>query len=175
MSILDGLKHVISKTQENCRIGDFNVFNYSPGDIIGVYLHSPVSNDLGFKGSYVVLSGDKINNEYKSFADKLAMQVVASKAKYLNKADIPENVLSHEEKIFKEAAISEGKKENILDKVVKAKIESFYEEVVLNEQQYVIIDYDEDIGKLKVNQIVSKKGKELGCEDLKIKDFKLIL
>jgi hypothetical protein len=43
---------------------------------------------------------------------------------------------------------------------------------VLNEQIYVIVDHDARDSKSKVKDVVSKKGKDLGYEDLKILEFK---
>jgi elongation factor Ts len=173
---MDGLKHVISKTQENCKIGNFDVYTYGPNDMIGVYIHNSSTPNSGMKGSYVVLSSSKkIDESIKPFAEKLAMQVVASNPKFVSKESVPAERLEQERKIFVENVLAEGKKAEHVDKIVSSKINGWYEENVLNEQQFLIIDHEEEGGKIKVSQVVQKKGKEIGIEDLHIKDFKLFI
>jgi elongation factor Ts len=175
MTILDGLKHIISKTQENCKIGQFNIYEYGDKDTIGVYLHNTVNNNIGLKCSYVVLNSN--HPEVNSLAEKLAMQVVASNPKWLNKQDIPKEVYEAEKNIIQENVQNEnvGKKQDIIDKIVSSKLNSWIEENVLNEQQFVIIDH-ESTTKAKVSQVVDEKGKELSLtQPLKIIDFKLLL
>lgn len=104
------------------------------------------------------------------------MQVVASNPKYLNKTDVPEDVLEAEKKIIKDGLLSNEETKNKkldIEKVTKAKINSWYEDNVLNEQQFVIVDHEDTDSKAKVSNVVSKKGKELNIDDLKLKDFKL--
>jgi elongation factor Ts len=175
MSILDGLKHVISKTQENCKIGQFNVYEYSEKDTIGTYLHNSINHNIGIKGSYVVLNSK--HPEVTELAEKLAMQVIASNPKWLNKQDVPTEVYEAEKKIIQENVANEqtGKKQDIIDRIVNSKLGNWMEETVLNEQQFVIVDH-ESTSKAKVNQIVQEKGKELSLpEPLKIVDFKLLI
>lgn len=55
MSLIDGLKHLISKTQENCKITTYNLYEYNPEhEVVGVYLHSSPAVDIGLKGAFVV-------------------------------------------------------------------------------------------------------------------------
>lgn len=101
------------------------------------------------------------------------MQVIASKPRYLNKEDIPEEVLENEKRILKEGIINNNtNKELNIDKILNSKLNNFIEENILNEQLYVIIEHDVKDNKAKVKEIVAKKGKELGYPDLKISEFK---
>jgi elongation factor Ts len=175
MTVMDGLKHIISKTQENCKIGNFTVYEYSDKDTIGVYLHNSPQENLGIKGSYVVINSN--HPQLKDFAEKLAMQVIASNPKWLNKEDVPNDILEAEKKIIYDNVASEnqGKKQDIIDKIVNSKLNSWYEDNVLNEQQFVIIDHESNT-KAKVKQVVLDKGKELSLpEQLKLIDFKLLI
>jgi elongation factor Ts len=176
MNIMEGLKHVISKTQENCKIGNYSVYSYGPNDLIGVYVHTSSTPNAGLKASYIVLSSkNKVDQSLKPFAEKLAMQVVAFNPKFLSKETVPVERLADEKKIFADAVLAEGKKPELLDKIVASRINGWYEETVLNEQQFLIVDHDEEAGKIKVSQVVQKKGKELGLDDLYVKDFKLFI
>lgn len=185
LSLLDALKHMISKTQENCKIGVAEKFDFSDKKyVVGTYLHSSPQGQpqLGMKAAFVVLEkiGDieeSKNDKLKELADGLAMQIVACNPKYLNKSDVPTEVFQHESKIINDSVISEGKVTNPeqIEKIVNSKLNSWFEEVVLNEQYYVIVDYDSSEGKSKVKDLVSKKAKSVGLEGMKIKEFKLFI
>lgn len=178
-TLLEALKYLISKTQENCKINLCEKFDYS-NSLIGSYLHSSPEgySRLGQKAAVVILENPngQVTKELKEFADSLAMQVVALNPKYLNISDIPQEIVENEKKILKEGIVAEGKvKEDQIEKVLSSKLNSWYEEVVLNEQNFVIVDYESNEGKSKVSALVSKKGKALGIENLKIKEFKLFI
>jgi translation elongation factor EF-Ts len=184
-SLLDALKHIISKTQENCKIGISEKIDFSDKKyVVGSYLHSSPEGhpQLGLKASYVVL--EKVGNQtsedattkLQELADGIAMQIVACNPKYLNKTDIPNEVLQHETKIVREGVTAEGKVTNPeqIEKIVNSKVNSWCEEIVLNEQYYVIVDHDSSEGKIKVQSMLSKKAKSFGLEDMRIKEFKLL-
>ena len=180
LTINEGRKQLISKTGENCLVETSDVFDYSKNEIIGVYLHGSISQNLASKAAVVILTTKKQIKEEDTqnlvnFAEQLGMQVVASKPKYLNKEDIPLDILENEKKILKEQIIksnSDNKDEKVIDKILNSKLNNFIEDIVLNEQQFVIVDYDSKDNKLKVKDIVAKKAKSFNCEDLKILDFK---
>jgi len=189
LSILEGLKILISKTQENCKIGIMKNFEYTPENentkiFIGTYLHSSPSNypNLGVKASFVVLSAESgaepINKhaeeELKELSSRLAMQVVACNSKYLMRSDIPIDVLEHETKIIQERIEKESKPE-LTKKLVDAAVISWIEEKVLNEQYFVIQDYESSEGKINVQNLIAKYSKKLNLKNLQLKDFKLFV
>lgn len=189
LSLLEGLKNLISKTQENCKLGVCEKFDYTTEKdkvIFGTYLHSSPQNNicLGAKAAFVILEfdneGKNLSSDQKKklteIADNLSMQVVASAPKYLNRSDIPSDILEHENKILKEQIVeanSKSEKKVDIDKVLASKMNSWFEEIVLNEQNYVIVDHESSEGKTKVGNLVSKIGKDLGLKSLQIRDFRL--
>lgn len=186
MTMAEGLKHVIATTQENCKLGNTEVFQYEPNDIIGVYTHLNPEGypSLGVKASYVVLSTSTQNlpentmEAVRQLGQQIAMQVVALMPKFKSKAEVPNEVLDHERRILKEGLVTEffGKKsEDAIEKILNSKLNSWFEDNVLEEQNFVIVEHDSKEGKAKVKEIVSRKGKELSLNDLKIKEFKLFI
>jgi elongation factor Ts len=187
LSILEGLKILISKTQENCKIGHMQNFDYTPANentksFIGTYLHTSPSNypNLGVKASFVVLSAEAgeepINkhaeDELNELSSQLAMQIVACSPKYLNRSEIPADVLEHETKIIQERVTKEAKPE-FVKKLVDSALKSWIEEKVLNEQNFVIQDHETNEGKINVQSLIAKYQKKLKLKNLHIKDFKL--
>jgi elongation factor Ts len=189
LSVIEGLKILISKTQENCKIGQLNNFNYSPSNkntknYIGTYLHTSPANytNLGLKASFVVLSAEQGNeplskqgeNELNELSSQLAMQVIACSPKYLNRSDIPADVIEHETKIIQERVTKDTKPE-LVKKLVDSALKSWIEEKVLNEQNFVIQDHESNDGKINVQSLIAKYEKKLKLKSLTIKDFKMFV
>lgn len=55
-TIEEGIKYVISKTQENCKLARVFRANYSTndGDVLATYLHNKLSDNIGKIGSVFV-------------------------------------------------------------------------------------------------------------------------
>lgn len=92
------------------------------------------------------------NEEFKSLAKDIAMQVAASNPKYLSRDDVPPEVLEKEKEILRAQALNEGKPEKIVDKIVDGRIEKYYEENCLLEQPF-IKDPDKNISQLIMEKI----------------------
>jgi elongation factor Ts len=67
----------------------------------------------------------------------ICMHVAALSPDCLTVDDLDQEVVTKERGILREAALSEGKPENIVDKMVEGKIRKFYAERVLLEQPFV--------------------------------------
>lgn len=76
-------------------------------------------------------------DEFKEFVKNLAMHIAASKPLGIGREDIAEQIVKREEEIYRAQAAETGKPDKILDKIVQGKVEKFYKESCLLEQQYV--------------------------------------
>lgn len=65
------------------------------------------------------------------------MQVAAMKATYLNREDVPAEVVEKERATQEKITREEGKPEAALPKIVEGRMNGFYKDVVLNEQASV--------------------------------------
>lgn len=65
------------------------------------------------------------------------MQAAAMKPQFLNREDVPSEMIEKEKEIYKEVAIKEGKPENIVERIAEGKLNKFYEEVCLVDQAFV--------------------------------------
>ncbi|MGH9583248.1 MAG: translation elongation factor Ts, partial [Bryobacteraceae bacterium] len=77
------------------------------------------------------------SEELQVLLQDLAMQVAAANPQYLDKNDVPGNVLEKEREIQRDRARGEGKPEKMLDKIVEGRLSKFYEEVCLLEQPFI--------------------------------------
>lgn len=77
----------------------------------------------------------------------IAMQVAAANPQYLDRTQVPEDVLNHEKAVLTEQAKNEGKPEKIIEKMVIGRLNKYYKEFCLVDQEY-IKDSDLNITKL---------------------------
>jgi elongation factor Ts len=92
--------------------------------------------------------------DFKLFVRDIALHIAAARPEYLNKEDVPEDVLQHEKDILKAQALNEGKPEKIVDKMVEGRIAKFYKEACLMEQEFV-----KDPDKMIKDLVIEKTAK----------------
>ena len=80
-------------------------------------------------------------------AHEVALQISAMAPKWLRREDVPAEIVESETRVATEKSQAEGKPEKIIPMIVKGRLNSFYKEVVLLEQEYVK-DTSKTIGDL---------------------------
>ena len=95
-------------------------------------------------------------DEFVACGKDVAMQIAALNTPYLTRNDVPEDVIAHEKEVMRQQVINEGKPEAIADKIVMGKINKFYKENCLVDQEFV------KDNKLSVSQYVKNVAKQLG-------------
>ncbi len=105
-----------------------------------------------------------MNNEFRSFVKDIAMQIAASRPEYISKEDVPADVLEKEKDILRAQARNEGKPEKIIEKMVEGRIEKYYKDFCLLEQQWI-----RDPEKT-IKQLLTEKIAFIG-ENIKIRRF----
>ena len=74
---------------------------------------------------------------FQALCKDIAMQIAASNPKYVRREEVPADVIESEKSIAKQQAINEGKKPEFADKIVEGRLNKFYKEVCLMEQEFV--------------------------------------
>ena len=74
---------------------------------------------------------------FSDLAHSLAMQIAATNPLSIKRDDVDKTLLEREKAIFSEQAKESGKPENILDKIVEGRVEKFFTESCLLEQQFI--------------------------------------
>jgi elongation factor Ts len=98
-------------------------------------------------------------DEYKELVNSLAMQVAAMNPQFLKREDVPETVLEHERGLYRAQALQEGKPERIVDRIVDGRLEKFYKESCLMEQDF-IRDDEKTVDDL-VKEYINKTGENI--------------
>lgn len=162
LTVQEHLDALMGKVGEKIEVKRVKNVNSKEG-FIADYIH------FGSKlGGLVAFKGNK-NEESLDLGKKIAMQLVAMNPISINREDIGADVIEKEKDIYKTQLLNEGKKENILDKIIGNKIEKFYQENVLMEQSF-IQDEKKSIGDL-IKDYNKKSGDNL--EILEIVRFQL--
>ncbi len=121
---------------------------------IASYIH------MGYKAG--VLVGLNQSGEEKLAAGKdVAMQVAAMKPIALDKNGIDQSIIDKEIEIGKDQARQEGKPEQIIEKIALGKLNKFFKENTLLNQQYV------KDSSMTVTQYLQSVDKELKVTDFK--------
>ena len=97
--------------------------------------------------------------EFKQLAYDIAMQIAASNPDYVSREDVPEQVIAHEKEVLRAQALEEGKPEKVIDKMVEGRLDKFYKERCLLEQQF-IKDPDKTVQQL-IHEHVAKIGENI--------------
>ena len=74
---------------------------------------------------------------FKTLCHDIALQIAATNPLCVSKEEVPQEVLEREKEILRQQALNEGKPEKIVDRMVEGRIEKYYKEVCLLEQQFV--------------------------------------
>ena len=157
----DVMTAMIQKTGENMQIRRNLRFQAKGEGRMVAYIH------LGAKEGVLVELGctKPATVTAPSFVElgrDLAMHVSAVVPRYLDRTEVPADIVAGEREIFAKQVV--GKPANIVDKIVDGKVNKFYSEVCLVDQPFVKEQ------KLAVKQLLEAKGKELG-DTLTIRRF----
>ena len=74
---------------------------------------------------------------FSDLANNISMQIAATNPLSISRDEIDQSVLDREKEIFADQAKESGKPDNIIDKIVDGKVEKYFAESCLLEQQYI--------------------------------------
>lgn len=103
---------------------------------IAVYLHKrnpDLPPQVGVLVSYTGGDGESA----ESAARAAAMQIAAMRPRFVQRSDVPAEVVDSERRIAEETAREEGKPEAALPKIIEGRLNGFFKDVVLLEQSSV--------------------------------------
>ncbi|MEF8799000.1 MAG: translation elongation factor Ts [Candidatus Bipolaricaulota bacterium] len=98
-------------------------------------------------------------DEFKEFVNSVALQIAAASPQYISREDVPSDVVEEEEEIYKNQAKEEGKPEHVIDNIIEGKMDKFYGEICLLEQESVK-DTDKTIEEL-MGELSAKVNEEI--------------
>ena len=147
-TVEEALREKILVIGENMNIRRFARYEGN----VATYIHG--GGKIGVAVKFDTDVADK--DGFEEYGKHIAMQVAAINPQYLCKEDVPAEVIEKEKEILTAQAINEGKPANIAEKMVAGRINKYYKEVCLLDQEYFIeTDYN-------VAKYTEKVAAELG-------------
>jgi elongation factor Ts len=162
--INDELKGMVTelatKIRENMGLKRIKTLKASPTEYFTQYIHGD-----GNIGVVVKIGADKAeafaNEEVKAFAFNLALHIAAFNPAALSRDKVDAAWLKEQEEIFRKQMEQDeamkGKPANVIDNILKGKVNKFLKDICLMDQGYV---KDE---KLTVAQAIAETGKKAGA------------
>jgi len=102
--------------------------------------------------------------DFQKLGKDIAMHIAMAAPKYVSVDEVPAEELEREKEIYIQAALNEGKPENIAQKIAEGRIKKYLQEVVLLEQPFVKDD------KITVAELIQQAIGKIG-ENIVIRRF----
>ena len=143
-TVKDVVTEAVAKIGENISVRRFVRFESAEGKVYS-YIHAG-----GKIGVLVELKGGD-----EELGKDIAMQVAAANPSYLDRTQVPSAELDHEKEVLAAEARNEGKPEKIIEKMVLGRINKYYKEVCLVDQEFI------KDGDLTISKLLKSKGAEV--------------
>ncbi|MDO5509786.1 MAG: translation elongation factor Ts [Weeksellaceae bacterium] len=151
MSVSEKMIEQTGVIGEKIEIGAFETME---GPFLGHYVHN--GNKIA-----TLVALNKNTPESAEVAKNVAMQVAAMNPLALDESGIDQTVIDKEIEIAKDQLRQEGKPEAMLDNIAKGKLQKFFKENTLNQQEYIVGD------KQSVKDYVKSANADLEIVDYK--------
>jgi len=161
VAIKDLIVSLVSKIGENIKLRRFKKI-LKENSKSAFYVHNKVNNKSGKIIS--VLKYNSKNSESAKFATNICMHIAAMSPMALNEDNLESNFINREKKIIEEQTDKNGKKPEIIEKIVNGKLNKIISENTLLNQKWVI---DQE---LTVNQAIENFNKKYS-DNFQILDF----
>ena len=102
--------------------------------------------------------------DFQNLAHDITLHVAATNPRYLDPSQIPADVLEQERDIYRQQLKTEGKLEQMWDKIIEGKLKKFYSEACLLQQPFVKDDQQ------TIEQLLQSAVSRLG-ENIRILSF----
>ncbi|CAN5555049.1 translation elongation factor Ts [soil metagenome] len=157
LTVKEDIDSVVSSVAEKVELRRVATMECADG-FICEYIH------FGSKlGSLVAIKG-KLTPESEALGKSIAMQVVAMSPMAIDRKGISDEIMAKEKEIYLEAAKNEGKKADIAERITSNKVEKFYQDNCLIEQES-IKESGRSVQEL-MNDYKKKSGEALEVVDM---------
>ncbi len=109
--------------------------------IVYAYMHKPQPDYPSKLGVLLELNCETDfvakTERFERLAKDIAMHISFSDPSWKDRDEVPQNVLDEESAIYAKQAKDSGKPEQVIDKIVAGKLEAFYKDNVLLDQEWI--------------------------------------
>ncbi len=159
----DVLREAIATIGENIVIRRFEKYTVNEGSLVHTYVHGE-----GKIGVLIEVQASTVaaatHADTKALAQDVCLHIAAMNPMAISSEQIPADVVAKEKEILKAKNIEQGKKPEMIEKIVDGQIRKFLAENCLVDQAFV------KNPDLKISDLLKETGKKVGG-DLTIKRF----
>jgi elongation factor Ts len=162
-TVADSIADAIASMGENVLVR--RVARFAPGDgsgAVGVYVHG--GGKIGVLVEATTDASGEKAAEVVAVLKDVAMQVAAANPQWCTRDDVPDEDLAREKEIFSNQAAQTGKPEHVVEKIVHGKVEKFYQQECLIDQEYI------RDGQLTIAKLLDQEAKRIGTS-IQLKRF----
>ncbi|MDQ3985854.1 MAG: translation elongation factor Ts [Actinomycetota bacterium] len=109
--------------------------------IVYTYLHRPDPNYPPKLGVLVELNCETDfvakTEGFERLAKDIAMHISFTDPSWKDRTEVPQSVIEEESAIYAKQAKDTGKPDNVIEKIVQGKLEAFFKETVLMDQEWI--------------------------------------
>jgi elongation factor Ts len=150
------MQAAIAKLGEHIQVRRFVRYELDgkPG-LVETYTHAggrvAVMVELGASGAAAAGQAD-----FKALAHDIALQIAAANPRYVRTEDVPAELVNQERNIYRSQLAEEKKPANVIEQIVKGKLQKYYEEACLLNQPFIRDD------KVKINDLLKQTAARAG-------------
>jgi len=143
----------VAEIGENIVLRKSEKFAVSGTGAVASYIH--MGGTVGVLAELSFSKADTVNNAvYKELALDICLHIAAARPASLDRSGVPAQLVEDEKALFLKQV--EGKPANIVEGILKGKLNKFYSQICLLEQAFVKED------KISITQLLEAKSKEIG-------------
>jgi elongation factor Ts len=151
------VEEITTQTKEHIELKVVKYLETKNNEIATSYIHG--NNKIGVVAIFETNKPElKDNAEFKEMAANVAMHIAALNPFYLSEKDVNEKELAEQKEILLKQMGDTKKPANILENIIKGKMQKYLGEICLLDQPYVKDD------KQSVKEYVDSVAKKLGAE-----------
>ena len=137
---------LVATIGENMNLRRYATLKVGEGIVAG-YMHSAAAPGLGKIGVLVGLESSGDREKLASLGKQIAMHVTSANPRWVARSDVDKEAVARERAILVDQARASGRPDHVIEKMVEGRMRKYYEEVVLQEQAF-IMDTDKSVGKV---------------------------
>lgn len=143
----------VAEIGENIVLRKSEKYTVSGTGAVASYIH--MGGTCGVLAELGFTKADTVNSEiYKELALDICLHIAAARPASLDRSGVPAQLVEDEKALF--AKQVEGKPANIVEGILKGKLNKFYSQICLIEQMFVKDD------KISITDLLAAKSKEIG-------------
>lgn len=135
--VSEAIASAIATIGENITLRRAGVLAVENG-AIGSYIHNSVSDGMGKIGVLVALESTGKVEELQALGRQIAMHVAAANPVAVDASGVDGETVARERAILAEKATAQGKPANVIDKIVESGLKTYFKEVCLVDQPFVV-------------------------------------